>query len=147
MSTATIISIAIVVLSLLLVIVIGFIAYRKAKPALENIQDTKEVVDQKVNYFTREGEHIKERVDLLTNRVEGVQKEIEVKSLQFEDLMDEQGKFANSLRYLQSHAGEYATGISKNVKDELKEDGPKLAETFKRAIKKTAGKQKVRYQK
>ncbi len=147
MSTVTIISLSIVVLSIILVAVIGFVAYKKAKPALDNIQETKEVVNQKVNYFTREGEHIKERVDLLTNRVQGIQKEVDVKSAQFEDLTDEQGKFATSLRYLQSHAGEYTSGISKNVKDELKEDGPKLAETFKRAFKKTWGKQKVRYKK
>lgn len=147
MSPATIISLLIVVISLLLVVIVGIVAYSKAKPALKNIQETREVVDQKVKYFTREGEHLKERVDLLTNRVEGVQRELEVKSLQFEDLTDEQGKFATSLRYLQSHAGEYASGISKNVKDELKEDGPKLTETFKRAFKKTWGKQKVRYKK
>lgn len=146
MSTGTIIALLIVAISLILVVVVGILSYNKAKPALKNIQNTREVIDQKINYFTREGEHLKERVDLLNTRVQGVQKELEVKSIQFDDLMDEQGQFSTSLRYLQSHAGDYASGISSNLKDELQEDGPKLAKTFKRAFKKTWGKQKVRYQ-
>lgn len=146
MSTGTIIALLIIAISLILVVVVGILSYNKAKPALKNIQNTREVIDQKINYFTREGEHLKERVDLLNTRVQGVQKEIEVKSIQFDDLMDEQGQFSTSLRYLQSHAGDYASGISSNLKDELQEDGPKLAKTFKRAFKKTWGKQKVRYQ-
>lgn len=44
-------------------------------------------------------------------------------------------------------AGEYSSGIASNIKDELKEDGPKIAEVFKRAFKKTAQKQKVRLKK
>ena len=146
MSTGTIIALLIVGISLILVVVVGILSYNKAKPALKNIQNTREVIDQKINYFTREGEHLKERVDLLNTRVQGVQKELEVKSIQFDDLMDEEGQFSTSLRYLQSHAGDYASGISSNLKDELQEDGPKLAKTFKRAFKKTWGKQKVRYQ-
>lgn len=146
MSTGTIIALLIVAISLILVVVVGILSYNKAKPALKNIQNTREVIDQKINYFTREGEHLKERVDLLNTRVQGVQKELEVKSIQFDDLMDEEGQFSTSLRYLQSHAGDYASGISSNLKDELQEDGPKLAKTFKRAFKKTWGKQKVRYQ-
>ena len=100
MSTGTIIALLIVAISLILVVVVGILSYSKAKPALKNIQNTREVIDQKINYFTREGEHLKERVDLLNTRVQGVQKELEVKSLQFDDLMDDQGQFSTSLRYL-----------------------------------------------
>lgn len=147
MSTGAIIALLIVLVSLILIVVVGIMSYNKAKPALENIKETSDEIDQKIQYFTREGEHLKDRIDLLTKRVENVQEEIEVKTVHFEDFTNEQGKFQTSLRYLQAHAGDYTSGISKNVKDELKEDGPKLAETFKRAFKKTASKQKVRYQK
>lgn len=146
MSTVTIIALSIIAFSLILVVGVGIVSYNKAKPTLKNIQNTREVIEQKTEYFTREGEHLKERVDHLNIRVQGVQKELEVKSLQFEELMDEQGQFSTSLRYLQSHAGDYASGISSNLKEELQEDGPKLAKTFKQAFKKTWGKQKVRYQ-
>ena len=89
MSTVTIIALAIVALSLILVVGVGIVSYSKAKPTLKNIQNTREVIDQKISYFTREGEHLKERVDLLNTRVQGVQKELEVKTHQFEDLTDE----------------------------------------------------------
>lgn len=144
MSTGTIIAIAIVVVSLLIIIVAGFMSYRKMKPTLENLNDLNETINQKKEFYTRESQHLNERVTSLTQRVEGIQSEVEVKKMHFEDFMDEKGQFQSSIRYLQSHAGDYAKGISGNVKDELKEDGPKIKETFKRAFKKTAEKQKAR---
>lgn len=147
MNIGTIIALAIVVVSLLMVIIVGAVAYKKAKPALKNIQDTNEVVTQKIEYFTREGNHLTERVNKLNKRIEFIQQDVEVKSVHFQDLTNENGKFQTSLRYLKGHAGEYTSGISSNLKDEIQEDGPKLVDTFKRAFKKTAQKQKVRYQK
>ena len=99
----------------------------------------------KTKYYTRESQHLNERITLLTQRVEGIQTK-EVKMVYFEDFMDE-GQFQSSLRYLQSHAGEYTKGISSNIVNEVKEDGPQIIKTFKRAFKKTAQKQKMRYQK
>lgn len=147
MNTGTIIALVIIVVSLLMVIIVGAVTYKKIQPALKNINDTNEVVTQKIKYFTREGNHITERLNHLNKRIEILQEEVEIKSVQFEDLTNEQGKFQTSLRYLQSHAGEYTSGISSNLKDEIKEDGPKIWETFKRATKKTAQKQKTRYKK
>jgi len=147
MSTGTLIAISIVVISILLIIIVGFMTYKKVKPTLKNIDNLNELINQKTNYYTREGQHLNERMTLLTQRIEGIQSEAEVKMIYFEDFMDEQGKFQSSLRYLQSHAGEYTKGISSNVVNELKEDGTKIMETFKRAFKKTAQKQKYRYQK
>lgn len=147
MNTGTIVALVLVAISLLMVLIVGAVTYSKTKPALKNIKETSEVVNHKIEYFTREGNHLMERINLLNERVELLQGEVEVKSAQFKDFTNEQGKFQTSLRYLQSHAGEYASGISSNLKDEIKEDGPKVWETFKRAFKKTTQKQKIRYQK
>lgn len=147
MNTGTIIALSIVAVSLLLILVVGAVAYKKAKPALDNIKETSEVINHKIEYFTREGKHLTQRINQLNERVEYIQEEVEIKSGHFEDLMDEQGKFQTSLNYLQGHAGEYASGISSNLKNELQEDGPKIWKTFKRAFSKTAQKQKVRYKK
>lgn len=147
MNTGTIIALVLVAVSLLMILIVGAVTYSKTKPTLKNIKETSEVVNQKIEYFTREGNHLMERINLLNKRVELLQEDVEVKTVQFEDLSNEQGKFQTSLRYLQSHAGEYASGISSNLKDEIKEDGPKVWETFKRALKKTSQKQKVRHQK
>ena len=147
MNTGTIIALVIVVLSLLMLVVLGLVTYSKIKPTLKNIKDTNEVVTQKINYFTHEGEHITEEVEYLNQRVTLIQQEVEEKNVHLQDLTNENGKFQTSLQYLKGHAGEYSSGISKNLKNEIQEDGPKLIETFKRAFRKTKNKQKVRYQK
>lgn len=147
MSTGTIIAISIVVISILLLIVVGIVTRKKIAPTLSNIKELNEVISQKSNYYTRESEHINERVTTLTNRVDDLQTDVEIKMVHLEDFTNEQGQFQSSVRYLKDHAGEYGKGISSNVVDEVKEDGPKIAETFKRAFKKTVDKQKLRYQK
>lgn len=147
MSTGTIVAISIVVISILLLIIVGIVTQKKLEPTLNNIKDLNEVVSQKSNYYTRESQHLNERVTNLTERVESLQSEVEIKMVHFKDFTNEQGQFQSSVRYLKDHAPEYAKGISSNVTDEIKEDGPKIAETFKRAFKKTAQKQKLRYQK
>ncbi|SHE89495.1 Uncharacterized protein YoxC, contains an MCP-like domain [Atopostipes suicloacalis DSM 15692] len=147
MSTGTIIAISIVVISILALIIVGIMTYKKIKPTLKNVDHLKEVINQKTKYYTRESQHLNERITLLTQRVDGIQSEVEVKMVDFEDFTDEKGEFQSSLRYLQSHAGEYTKGISSNIMDEVKEDGPQIIETFKRAFKKTAQKQKIRHQK
>lgn len=146
MSTGTIIAISIVIISILLLIIVGVLTRKKIAPTLKNIKDLNEVISQKSNYYTREGNHLNERVSTLTERVENIQTEVEVKMVHFEDFTNEQGQFQSSIRYLKDHAGEYSKGISSNVVEEVKEDGPKIAETFKRAFKKTAEKTKLRYQ-
>lgn len=147
MSTGTITVIAIIVLSILLIIVAGIITLKNIKPTLNQLKETNEVVNQKIEYYNREADHLKNRVEQLNQRVELVQADAEVKSAHLEDFMHEQGKFQTSIRYLKGHAGEYASGIATNFKEEIKEDGPKLVETFKRAFKKTAQKQKIRLKK
>ena len=144
MNTGTIIAIIIVVLAIVVIIVAAAMTYKNIKPTLEKINETNETLNQKKEYYEREVNHLTDRVDTLNRRVQFIQEDAEEKAVHFEDFMDEQGKFQTSIRYLQGHAGEYATGVGSNLKEELKEDGPRLAETFKRAFKKTAQKQKVR---
>jgi len=144
MSTGAIIAIAIIIISILLVAIVGAVTYSNVKPALKNINDTKEAINQKMEYFNREGEHLTERVTVLNNRIEHLQEEIEVQTAFFQDFTDEKGKFQTSIRYLQAHASDYASGISSNLKNEIQEDGPKIWATFKRAFKKTAQKRKKR---
>ena len=147
MSPGIILVISIIALSFVLIIVAGLLTYKKVQPTLNDIKELSETINQKKEIYTRDVNHINERVNGINQRVQLIQKDAEVKAEHFQDLMDEQGQFQTSLDYLKGHAGEYASGISSNVKDELKEDGPKILETFKRAFKKTAQKQKVRLQK
>lgn len=147
MSPGIILVISIIVLSIILLVIAGIVTYKKVQPTLQEIQALKETINDKKEIYTRDINHINERVNGINQRFLLVQQDAEVKAEHFQDLMDEQGQFQHSLGYLKDHAGEYTKGISSNVKDELKEDGPKIMETFKRAFKKTAQKQKVRLKK
>ena len=147
MSAGNILVISIIALSFVLIIVAGIITYKRVQPTLEKLKELNETIDQKKEIYTRDVNHISGRVTELNQLVQFVQKDAEIKAENFQDLMDAQGQFQTSLGYLKGHAGEYASGISSNVKAELKEDGPKIVETFKRAFKKTAQKQKVRFKK
>lgn len=146
MSTGAIIAISIVVGSILLLLIVGIVSYRQTKPTMKSIKELSKVLQHQNDYYTREFQHLNEQATTIQERVELLQKEAEIKSKHFEDFMDEQGKFQTSVRYLKDHASEYTQGIYGNVKDELKEDGPKIKESFKRAFKKTIEKQKSRYQ-
>lgn len=145
MSTGMIVAIAIVIISILALIIVGIITYKNTKPTLTKMKETNETVSEKMDLYNREINHVTERVDQLNERVKLAQQDAEVKMAHFQDFTDEQGQFQTSINYLKDHAGDYASGIGSNLKDEWKEDGPKLKETFKRAFKKTAQKQKVRY--
>ena len=146
MDVGTILAIVIVILSIILVIATVLITRKQLQPTMNNIKDLKDLITQKQNFYLRESDHINNRVTDLTKRAETLQLDVEEKMVHFQDFGNEQGQFQTSLRYLQDHAGDYAKGISTNLKDELKEDGPKIVETFKRAFKKTAQKQKSRFQ-
>ena len=147
MSSGNILVISIIALSFVLIIVTAILTYKKVQPTLHEIKELNDTINQKKNIYTQDVDHITDRVNEINQKAQFIQQSAEIKTKHFQDLMDEQGQFQNSLNYLKGHAGEYSSGIASNIKDELKEDGPKIVETFKRAFKKTAQKQKVRYKK
>lgn len=145
MSTGTIIALSIVALSVLMVAVVGLISYNGMKPTFQNLRELNAIINQKTKFYTREGEQLNKRVSQLSHDAELIQKEIQLNSLHFQDFAQEQGEFQSSIRYLKNHAADYSKGIARNIKEEIKEDGPKIIKSFKLAFKKTAKKQKARF--
>lgn len=144
MSTGTIIAISIVMLSILMLAVVGAISYNEMKPTMDNFKKLKETIEQKSSFYASESENINERVTLLSHDTDLIKKEIQEKNVLFEEFTHERGKLQSSVRYLQRHAGNYSKGIATNIKDEIKDDGPKIIKKFKLAFKKTIQKQKER---
>lgn len=145
MSTGIIIALSIIGLSILMLVIVGIISYKVAKPTFRQLKELDAVINQKRKFYTREVEHLNKKITSLTHDAELLQEEIQVKTLHFQDFAHEQGKFQSSIRYLQNHAAGYSKGIVKNIKEEVKEDGPKVLKSFKLAFKKTAQKQKGRF--
>lgn len=145
MNTGTIIALSIVVLSILMLVVVGVFTYKEIKPTFHNLNELNAVINQKKKFYTRETGQLNKRVTLLNQDAEQIQKEVQVKSLHFQNFAHEQGEFQSSVRYLKNHAADYSKGIAQNIKSEIKEDGPKILKSFRLAFKKTAQKQKARY--
>ncbi|GAB2322628.1 hypothetical protein IRB23M11_02450 [Alkalibacterium sp. m-11] len=145
MDLGYILSLVILGVSLVVLIVMGFLTMKKMKPTLKNIKDTKEVVNGHIDHFTREAEVMQEKIDHIMARVDNTKNVAEIKIQNFDELSDSAASLSESLMYLKEHGAEYSKGIAENSYKELKTDGPRLARTFKLAFKKTVDKQKQRH--
>ena len=145
MSPGITIIISIIGFSILLLIVVGVLSYRQMKPTLKNLNQLEATFEQKKQFYKRESQYLNDEIEKLTIDANALKENIDIKSINFQYFSRKQNEFQNSLLYLKNHSGEYSKGIAQNVKREIKEDGPKVLDIFKRAFKKTIRKQKTRY--
>jgi len=145
MEAGYLISLIIEGVSLVLLIAIGIYAVKKMKPTLKNIEQTQTNVQDQVEHFTNEADVMQKKVDLIMSRVDSTKDVAQTNMERMNELSDYMSSLSHSLTYLKEHSGDYSKGIAQNTYTELKTDGPRLAETFKRAFKKTADKQKQRH--
>ncbi|WP_423190351.1 hypothetical protein ACO1PF_05655 [Alkalibacterium sp. f15] len=146
MELGYLISLIILGVSLVLLIGIGVYAMKKIKPTLKNIERTQTTVQDQIEHFTNESDAIQKKVDLIMTRVDSTKEVAEINLERINELSDYASSLSHSLTYLKEHGGNYSKGIIENTYTELKTDGPRLAETFKRAFKRTVEKQKQRHQ-
>lgn len=145
MSTGYLTALIIFVVALVVLVIVGIIAYTRAKPTLDNFNTVKSDTNDKIDYYTKEVEVIQGKVENLQNRVDSTQKEATQKLSLFEELQNHINHLQVSLNYLKEHSGELTNRASKITKDELQKEGPIIAKTFKKAFGKTYQKQKERY--
>lgn len=145
MSAGYWIAIIIAILALVVIAIVGAVAFKKVQPTLNNLQDMQKNINNKMEHFNHEAEVIQGKVDHLTKRVEKVQSEANVDMEVFDELNVRANELQNSLNMLKETGSENADTIAKDTYEELKEEGPILAETFKRAFKGTYQKQRNRY--
>lgn len=142
METGYIISLIILAVAIILFIIAAIVAMRKIKPTLNNAKETQEDIQDKMDHFTQETEVIQNKVDHITKRIESVQNETNQKLEGFDELSAHVSDLNESLNYLKVYGGENAKTIGQSTFEQLKTDGPIITETFKRAFKRTADKQK-----
>lgn len=146
MELGYILSLVIIAVSLVILVVMGFMAMKKMKPTLNKLNETQKVVDGHIDHFTKEAEVMQEKVDQLMARVDQTKVVAESNVQRFDELADCASSLSTSLMYLKEHGPDYSKEIAENTYHELKTDVPKLAKTFKMAVKKTVDKQKIRHQ-
>lgn len=145
MSIWTSISILIIVLSILILIIMGMTSYKKIKPTLKAFKNLNNRLDRELEFYHKEINDLENKVETINHDLNAMQKELAVKSLNFQNFLDHQDSLQHSMLYLQNHASSYSKGIASNLKEELKADGPKIVKVFKRTFKKTFKKQKERH--
>ncbi|MFO8069676.1 MAG: hypothetical protein R6U02_06890 [Alkalibacterium sp.] len=146
MELGYLISLIILGVSLVFLIGMGVYAMKKMKPTLKNIERTQTTVQDQIEHFTNEGDALQKKVNLIMTRVDSTKDVAEINLERMNELSDYASSLSHSLTYLKEHGGDYSKGIAENTYMELKTDGPRLAETFKRAFKRTIEKQKHRHQ-
>lgn len=145
MEPAYLISLIILGVSLIVLIGGGVYAMKKIKPTLNNFERTQTNVQDQVEHFTNEADVIQKKVDLIMTRVDSTKEVAEINLERMNELSDKASSLSHSLTYLKEHSSDYSKGIAQNAYTEIKTDGPRLAETFKRAFKGTVEKQKERH--
>lgn len=144
MSLGYMLSLIILAVSFVALIVIGIVAAKQVKPTLNKLQETQSVVDDHVEHFTRETEVVQTRVNQIVERVEQLQVDAETRIENFEELSTQASLLGDAITRLNNQRTDISKGIARNTFNELKTDGPKIAKTFSRAIKRTFEKQKAR---
>ncbi|MDZ7835957.1 MAG: hypothetical protein U5K84_12170 [Alkalibacterium sp.] len=119
---------------------------KQMKPTLKNIEKTQTNVQDQIEHFTNEADVMQKKVDLIMTRVDSTRDVAEINMERMNELSDYASSLSLSLTDLKEHSGEYSKGIAQNTYTEIKTDGPRLVETFKRAFKGTVEKQKHRHQ-
>lgn len=145
MALGYIISLGVLAVSLVLLVIMGVVSWKKIKPTLNNFQEIQDVVNQHIDHFTKEADAIQEKVNHIMERVETLQQEAETKIENFNELSAHASDLGDAVTYLKDNSSDLSKGIAKNTFNELKTDGPKLAKTFSLAVKRTFQKQKARY--
>lgn len=144
MELGYIVSLIILGVSLIILIVMGFLSMKKMRPTLKNIEETQKTVESHIEHFTNEAEAIQNKVDHIMARVEYTQNILEIKLQNFDDFQHYAESLSHSLQFLKEHGNEYSKGAAENTLNEIRTDGPRLMKTFKLAFSKTVEKQKHR---
>lgn len=145
MSTGYIIALSILVISLVVLVVVGAIASKKVSPTLNNFNKLKEDVENTVNRYSKDGERLQNKVQVIQERVNLVKINTNQKFSNIEDLQVEINSLSDSLQFLKEHGAQLSKDDSGDLVQTIKEDGPKYLNILQGTVKRTLNKQKARY--
>lgn len=145
MSTAYIVALSIVIISVIVLIVAAVIAGKKVKPTLNNFNNLTKNIEDTANRYGKDGERIQEKISVVQERVELTQLNAEQKFQSFDELQTQFQSLSNSLMYLKEYSTEFSDEASGSLVDTIKEEGPTYLQIMKGTAKRTFDKQKARY--
>lgn len=145
MSTSNIIALTIVIVAIIVLIVVGIVAFNKMKPTLNNFNKLSEDINNTVNRYSKDGERLQKKVEVIQNRIELTQMSADQKLTNIDYLQGQLNSLSDSLLFLKEHGTELSKENSQSVVDDVKENGPMYWNIFQDTAKRTFNKQKARY--
>lgn len=145
MSTSNIIALTIVIVAIIVLIVVGIVAFNKMKPTLNNFNKLSEDINNTVNRYSKDGERLQKKVEVIQNRIELTQMSADQKLTNIDYLQGQLNSLSDSLLFLKEHSAELSKENSQSVVDDVKENGPMYWNIFQDTAKRTFNKQKARY--
>ena len=145
MSTGYIIALSILVVSLVVLVVVGVIASKKVSPTFNNFNKLKEDVENTVSRYSKDGERLQNKVQVIQERVNLVKINTNQKFSNIEDLQAEFNSLSDSLQFLKEHGAQLSKDNSEDFVQTIKEDGPKYLNILQGTVNRTLNKQKARY--
>lgn len=145
MSTSNIIALTIVIVAIIVLIVVGIVAFNKMKPTLNNFNKLSEDINNTVNRYSKDGERLQKKVEVIQNRIELTQMSADQKLTNIDYLQGQLNSLSDSLLFLKEHGTELSKENSQIVVDDVKENGPMYWNIFQDTAKRTFNKQKARY--
>lgn len=145
MSTAYIISIAIVVLALIALVVGGVMVYKKISTTMDSVSEVQSNAETQIDHFTKTTDAINERVNHINERVTAMTEIAKDKQETFAQFTEEASDFGESITYLKEQAPEISKSIAQNSYERAKEEGPSKAKMVREVATRTLDKQKRRY--
>lgn len=145
MSTAYIIALSIIVVALVVLVIVGFVVYKRMSPTLNNFNKLTENIETTTNRYSKDGERLQNKVEVIQERVNLVKINTNQKFSNIEDLQVEINSLSDSLQFLKEHGAQLSKDDSDDIVQTVKEDGPMYLNILQGTVKRTFSKQKARY--
>lgn len=137
--TGGIIALIIAVLALIVLIVFCVVTLKKVSHLMKEIDKTTSIAQDKINFFTKDTNSIKSKIDQITQRVNSMSAELNRKMKKIDYFSETTADFQNALDELKKSIERFFSGF---FNSSTKQSKQRTFSIFKRTAKKFFKKQK-----
>ena len=140
--TGGIIALIIAVLALIVLIVFGMITLKKVSHLMKEIDETTGIAQDKIDFFTKDTDSIKSKIDQITQRVNGMSAELNGKMKKIDYFSETTVDFQNALDELKQSIESFFSGFFNFSSKQSNQRTPSIS-VLKRTAEKFLKKQKM----
>ena len=140
--TGGIIALIIAVLALIVLIVFGMVTLKKVSHLMKEIDKTTSIAQDKIDFFTKDTDSIKSKIDQITQRVNGMSVELNGKMKKIDYFSETTADFQNALDELKQSIENFFSGFFNFSNKQSNQRTPSIS-VLKRTAEKFLKKQKM----